>query len=114
MVSKHPICPERLRKVPRQFSWVDHRLVRERYIEQCSHHAAALYLFLITVGDSQGLSYYGDATIITRLKMNPTALQEARENLVNIGLIAWKEPLYQVLSLDRVAPQYQLFEPPAP
>ena len=102
MVSKHLICPERLRKVPRQFSWVDHRLVRGQYIERCSHHAAALYLFLITVGDSQGLSYYADASIMSRLSMDPTTLQDARGNLVRIGLIAWETPLYQVLSLDRI------------
>lgn len=30
MVSKFPILPERVRKVPKQFSWVDHRLVRNR------------------------------------------------------------------------------------
>jgi len=100
MVSKHLICPERLRKIPRQFSWVDHRLVRGQYIEQCSHHAAALYLFLVTVGDSQGLSYYADASIMSCLAMAPNALQDARSNLVRIGLIAWEAPLYQILSLD--------------
>ena len=102
MVSKHLICPERLRKIPRQFSWVDHSLVKERYIEQCSHHAAALYLLLVTVGDSKGLSYYADATIMSRLSMDSTTLQDARDNLIKIGLIAWKDPLYQVLSLDRI------------
>ena len=28
-------------------------------------------------------------------------LDEARANLIRIGLIVWKKPLYQVLSLDR-------------
>jgi hypothetical protein len=31
--------------------------VRERYIERCDHPAAALYLFLVTVADVEGLSY---------------------------------------------------------
>jgi hypothetical protein len=79
---------------------VDQRLVRERRIDHCSHSAAALYLFLITVGDAKGMSYYADASIMRRLSMDPTTLREARENLVQAGLIAWKEPLYQVLSLD--------------
>jgi hypothetical protein len=100
MVSKIPIIPQRVRKVPRQFSWVDQRLVRERRIDHCSHPAAALYLFLITVGDAKGLSYYADASIMKRLAMDLTTLQKARENLVQAGLIAWKKPLYQVLSLD--------------
>ena len=89
-----------MRKVPRQFSWVDQRLVREGRIDHCSHSAAALYLLLITVGDANGMSYYADASIMKRLSMDLTILQKARENLVQAGLIAWKKPLYQVLSLD--------------
>jgi hypothetical protein len=101
MVSKIPIDAERIRKVPRRFSWIDHRLIRDRHIEHCSHPAAALYLFLVTVGDAKGLSYYGDKSIIKYLSMDQEALDDARANLMRIGLIAWQKPLYQVLSLDR-------------
>ena len=101
MVSKVPIVAERIRKVPRHFSWIDHRLVRHRHIESCSHAAATLYLFLVTVGDAKGLSYYGDKSIIKHLCMDQATLQDARANLIHIGLIAWQKPLYQVLSLDR-------------
>jgi len=107
MVSKVPIVAERIRKVPKHFSWIDHRLVRDRHIENCSHAAATLYLFLVTVGDAQGLSYYGDKSIIKYLFMDQNALQEARANLINIGLIAWQKPLYQVLALDRPKPEKQ-------
>ena len=100
MVSKIPIMSDRVRRVPRQFSWVDHRLVRDRHIDHCSHPAAALYLFLVTVSDAKGISYYADASIMRRLSMDPSTLQQARENLVHAGLTAWKKPLYQVLSLD--------------
>ena len=100
MVSKIPIVADRIRKVPRHFSWIDHRLVRDRHIENCSHAAAALYLFLVTVGDAKGLSYYGDKSIIKHLSMDQSALQDARANLIRIGLIAWQKPLYQVLSLN--------------
>ena len=101
MVSKVPNVAHRIRKVPNHFSWIDHRLVQDRHIENCSHAAAALYLFLVTVGDAKGLSYYGDKSIIKHLGMNLSELQNARANLINIGLIAWQRPLYQVLSLDR-------------
>ncbi len=101
MVSKIPIVAQRIRKVPRHFSWIDHRLVRDRHIENCSHAAAALYLFLVTVGDAKGLSYYGDKSIIKHLCMDQSALQDARADLIRNGLIAWQEPLYQVLALDR-------------
>ena len=100
MVSKRPIVPDRVRKVPRQFSWIDHRLVHDRHIERVSHRAAALYLFLVTVADAAGLSYYSDRSICQRLAMDPSILHQARANLIEAGLIAWQIPLYQVLSLD--------------
>lgn len=100
MVSKQPIFPEGVRQVPKQFSWLDHRLIRDHHIEQCSHPAAALYLFLVTVGDVRGLSYYADDSIMKHLSMDHITLEKARQNLIRIGLIAWQKPLYQVLSLD--------------
>lgn len=100
MIQKHLIRPERLRRIPKQFSWLDHRLVRDRHIERCSHAAAALYLFLITVADHQGLSYYSDPSLTSRLDMDRPSLESARQNLVRIGLIAYERPLYQVLSLE--------------
>ena len=106
MYQKHPIYPQRLRKVPRQFSWVDHRLVRDGHIEKLSHAAAALYLFLVTVGDQQGLSYYSDPIVMQRLGMDEVTLQQARFNLIQADLIAWKKPLYQVLAIQ-VPPVHQ-------
>ena len=107
MVAKIPIVAERIRKVPSHFSWIDHRLVRDRHIENCTHAAAALYLFLVTVGDAKGLSYYGDKSIIKYLCMDQNTLVDARANLIRIGLIAWQQPLYQVLALDRPKPEKQ-------
>ena len=95
----YPICPDRLRSIPEQFSWVDHRLVRDHHIESLSHEAAALYLFLVTVADCQGLSYYSDASICKRLALETAALATARSCLSRAGLAVYKKPLYQVLSL---------------
>ena len=100
MAIKRVICSERVRKIPTQFSWVDHRLVRERHIERCDAHAAALYLFLVTVADVQGLSYYSDASLGRSLSMDPVRLSKARGDLIRAGLIAYQRPLYQVLALD--------------
>jgi hypothetical protein len=77
-------------------------LVRERYLDRCSHPAATLYLFLVTVSDAMGLSYYGDASIAPRLSMDEAMLAEARNELMRIGLIAYRKPLYQVLDLAEV------------
>lgn len=97
---KRVICSERVRKIPIQFSWVDHRLVRERHIERCDAHAAALYLFLVTVADVQGLSYYSDRSLGRSLSTDPVRLSKARGDLIRAGLIAYQRPLYQVLALD--------------
>src|SRR5712691_338961 len=98
---KHPICLPRLRKVPQQFSWVDQRLVRERYIDQLSPEACALYLFLVTVADAQGLSFYSEQSLCQRLSMAPAVIRQARQALIACALVAYQHPLYQVLALDR-------------
>ena len=101
-MKKRVLNPERLRKVPPQFSWIDHRLVQENYFLRCDHPAWALYLFLTSVADAQGLSYYSDASVVRRLKMDPVVLSASRQQLVGAGLIAYEKPFYQVLSLDSV------------
>jgi hypothetical protein len=69
--------PERLRKVPPQFSWIGHRLVQENYFTRCDHSSWALYLFLVSVADVDGLSYYSDASLMRRLKMDDTRWSKA-------------------------------------
>jgi hypothetical protein len=104
MQRKRVLVPERLRKVPRQFSWVDQRLVHEGYLERCDTVALALYLLLVTVADARGLSYYGDITICRLLAMRAERLERARRDLIGVGLIAYERPLYQVLALDPPQP----------
>ena len=96
---KHPISCVKLRTVPSQFSWVDQRLVRERSIDQLTHPACALSLFLVTVADAQGLSFYADRSLCQRLSMTGNVLHQARQALIQLGLIAYRRPLYQVLAL---------------
>src|SRR5258708_39355543 len=105
MPIKRVMCPERMRQIAAQFSWVDHRLVRERYIERCDACAAALYLFLVTVADAQGLSYYADTSLVHRLSMAPARLEMARNDLIRIGLIAWQKPLDHELGVDAPPPR---------
>lgn len=100
MKTKPILRPERLRLVPRQFSWIDQRLVRDRHIQGRSPEALALYLFLCTVADAQGTSYYSDSTVGKILTFSTTRLREARTELVAAGLIAHQTPFYQILSLE--------------
>jgi hypothetical protein len=96
---KQVLLPERRRQVPEQFSWVDHSLVQQHFIDRCDPRAAALYLFLVTVCDAQGLSYYGAATLARRLHLSEGDLDSARQQLIDLELIAYRSPLYQVLAL---------------
>ena len=96
---KQVIRPERVRQVPEQFSWVDQALVQQHFIDRCDARAAALYLFLITVSDAQGLSYYGASTLARRLHLSEEEFTAARQQLIELELIAYRSPLYQVLAL---------------
>jgi hypothetical protein len=64
----------------------------------------ALYLFLVTVADGSGLSYYSDQGICQLLPLDGAALSRARRELLAAGLIAYQKPLYQVLALDAPGP----------
>ena len=103
--------------MPEQFSWVDQALVQQHFIDRCDARSAALYLFLVTVSDAQGLSYYGAATLARRLHLSEQDLVEARQQLIDLDLIAYRSPLYQVLALPgtvaapRTAPRAVLTAP---
>jgi hypothetical protein len=103
-ICKRVLNPQRLRQIPEHFSWIDHRLVRERTLERADTTTWALYLFLVTVADVQGLSYYSDASIVARLQLNSVQLTRARLDLISLSLIAYDPPLYQVLSLPSNTP----------
>jgi hypothetical protein len=99
MIQKHILIPQRLRRPPRTgWSWVDRRFLRE-HGDYLSRDAILLYLFLAAVADRHGLSFYSDHTLTSRLRLAPSALAQAREELLGRDLIAQQLPLVQVLSL---------------
>jgi hypothetical protein len=105
MRGREPIVPQRRRRVPPQFSWVDHRLVRDGHVQGRSAPALALYLFLVAVADADGLSWYSEAALCRQLSCGAIELQSARTELQQAGLIAYRKPLYQVLDLAPVPMQ---------
>lgn len=100
MTQKKILRPERLRQIPAQFSWLDHRLVRDNRLAGCDPSALALYLVLVTVADAQGLSYYSEASLARLIRLTPDQVMVARQQLGAADLIAYQKPLYQVLSLE--------------
>jgi hypothetical protein len=97
---KRPRSVPKRRTVPQQVSWVDQRLVREHSIDQLSHQAGALDLFLVTVADAHGLSFDSERSLCHRLSRDHMALHRARQALIQLGLVAYDNPLYPVFALD--------------
>ena len=102
MRGREPIVPQRRRRVPPQFSWVDHRLVRDGHVQGRSTLALALYLFLVTVADADGLSWYSEEALCRQLSCSGPQFESARAELQQSGLIAYRKPLYQVLDLSPI------------
>jgi hypothetical protein len=59
-----------------------------------------LYLVLVAVGDQHGLSYYGDPHLCRLLSLTMAEVAAARGQLQAAGVVAYENPLYQVLALD--------------
>jgi hypothetical protein len=101
MIRKEPLDTRRLRtRPPPGFGWLDHRLLRQGYLARCAPPAWALYCLLVCASDGQGLSFYGAVRLEQMLQLAPAALRQARGDLLRLGLIAYREPLYQVLTLE--------------
>lgn len=92
MRGREPIVPQRRRRVPPPFSWVDHRLVRDGQVQGRS--AAALCLFLVAMANADGLRWYSEAALCRQLSCVATELQGARTELQPAGLIVYRRPLY--------------------
>ena len=99
--AKTAVIRDRIRRVPSGFGWVDHRVVREHYVERCSHGALALYLFLVTVSDGDGVSWWSERSLSDRLGMDIDRLRQARAELEAADLVAYEHPVWQVLELRR-------------
>ena len=98
-VTKRVLDARHVRRVREGFSWIDRRFVRDGWIDRLSLEESALYFFLVAVADKDGLSFYSDGRIATTLKLDRDRLAAARGRLLELGLVAWEAPLYQVLEL---------------
>jgi hypothetical protein len=105
MIPKRILSPPRLRRPPvTGWSWVDRRFMRD-HAERLSREALLLYFFLAAVADKHGLSFYGEATLATLLRMPLPTLVQARDELLARDLIAHEARLIQVLSLPTPSQQ---------
>jgi hypothetical protein len=96
---KQLLVPERRRRLPKEgWAWIERRFLRE-FADSLERNSLLLYFFLAAVSDKDGLSYYSDPAIATRLRMEESAVAHAREELQRRDLISYDRPFYQVMSL---------------
>jgi hypothetical protein len=103
--------PERLRRIPPSFAWLDHRLRAGGVLAQLTTDEIALYCFLALAADAQGLSCWRLERIERELPLDVAALHRARDGLLRADLIAFRpwhahclDGSYQVLALPAPAP----------
>ena len=93
------LVPARLRHPPQTgWSWVDRRFLSE-HAAHLSRDAVLLYFFLCAVANKHGLSFYGDGTMATLVRISLPAMIAARDELLAHDLIAHETRFTQVLSL---------------
>ena len=99
--------PQRVRRIEKSFAWIDHRLLRNGYLQVMSHQDQALYLFLALAADRHGVSFYRKEKICDALGLDWVQFEVGRDRLIDLKLIAF-EPYsattpnghYQVLPVD--------------
>ncbi len=96
---KDIIDHKRIRTINGSFSWVDHRLITGGFLDDLPTYAILLYFFLIAVSDRNGVSFYHDDRICRIVKIDLRSLGEARQELINRKLVAYRYPVYQVVAL---------------
>jgi len=97
------LSPNRVRRIVGSFAFIEHRFLRDGFLETMESEELLLYLFFVLASDENGLSYYSCTKICRALSINPLDYQSLLEQLVARDLIAYadSEPI-QVLSLPQM------------
>jgi hypothetical protein len=119
MKKYHIPQPQKIRSIRNSFAWIDHRLVRNGFIETMTHQDMALYLFLVLAADKNGVSFYRKEKICQAVSLDYSQFEIAKDRLINMKLIAFESysvlspnGYYQILRIENNAPDYskQLIE----
>jgi len=99
--------PDRIRRRHGSFGWIEHRFVREGYLEGLRDPEPLLYFFLSIVADQRGISFYSLDRIRQLLGIpHAHTLQGAIDELANRDLLAFSSGIFQVLDLPDSAGRY--------
>jgi len=99
MVKKRIINPQRVRRIKGGFSFIPHRFITDGYWGGLGEDELMLYLFLVTVSDRYGLSFYSAESICSLTHISHNQYSLAREGLIEKDLIAFDGMVFQVLEL---------------
>ena len=113
MKKYHIPQPQRIRNIKGSFAWIDHRIMRNGFMETMTHQDIALYLFFILVADKNGVSFYRKEKICQAVSLDFSRFEIAKDRLINMKLIAFESysvlspnGYYQVLPIERKTPDY--------
>ena len=105
--------PQKIRKIENSFAWIDHRLVRNGYLQVMTHDDMVLYLFLVLASDRNGVSFYRKEKICDAVSLDFSQFEITKDRLINMKLIAFESysalspnGYYQVLPIESKAPDY--------
>jgi hypothetical protein len=111
MTKPHIPQPQNVRRITGSFAWIDHRLLRQGYLQTMTHQEMALYLFLVLAADRHGVSFYRKERICDLVALDFQQFEVARDRLISARLIAFERysafspnGYYQVLGVDQTDP----------
>ncbi len=104
MIKKKILNPDRIRKINGGFSFIPHRFLSQGFLAALRQKELLLYLFLVIASDRYGLSFYSYDAICTLLELDLDQYINARDGLIEKGLIAFDGTVFQVLSLPQKQP----------
>jgi hypothetical protein len=100
-----PPVPGQVRTPRGAYGWVDLRVVTAGWLEKLGPQTALTYLFFCTVGNSQGVSFWGRGRIGQTLGLSRESVEEAVKQLRAARLVATREHVVQVLPLPLEEPR---------
>jgi hypothetical protein len=113
MRKTHIPQPQNIRKITNSFAWIDHRVLRNGFLQVMTHQDMALYLFLVLAADRNGVSFYRKEKVCDALSLDFCQFEIARDRLINFKLVAYEaytvlspNGYYQILPIESKAPNF--------
>lgn len=99
MNHRRVLRPDSIRRLEKPFGWIPLRLVTSGLLARLHPDEKLLYLFLSTVADKYGVSFYGDRRLERELGIDSARIAEARHGLMRRQLIVVSGLTVQLLPL---------------